>query len=64
MRIGLWIVLLFGIWLVLTNSIAFSNIVIGLIVSVVIAFFYTRSFESADTKMISPLWLGVYIVVF
>jgi len=64
MRIGLWIVLLFGIWLVLTNSIALANIVVGLIVSVTIALFYTRSFKEDDVEMISPLWLGVYIVVF
>ena len=64
MRIGLWVALLFGTWLVLTNSIAFANIVVGLIVSVTIALLYTRSFKSNDIEMISPYWLGVYIVVF
>ena len=64
MRIGLWIALLFGIWLILTNSIAFANIVVGLIVSVSIALLYTRSFKSDDVETISPYWLGIYIVVF
>ncbi len=64
MRIGLWTVLLFGTWLILTNSIDFANIVVGLIVSAVIALLYTRSFKEDDVEMISPLWLGVYIVVF
>lgn len=64
MRIGLWVALLFGIWLVLTNSIALANIVVGLIVSAAIALLYTRSFKEDDVEMISPLWLGVYIVVF
>ena len=64
MRIGLWVVLLFGTWLILTNSIDFANIVVGLIVSAVIALLYTRSFKEDDVEMISPLWLGVYIVVF
>ncbi len=64
MRIGLWTALLFGTWLILTNSIDFANIVVGLIVSAVIALLYTRSFKEDDVEMISPLWLGVYIVVF
>ncbi|MEA3456101.1 MAG: Na+/H+ antiporter subunit E [Campylobacterota bacterium] len=64
MRIGLWIALLFAIWLILTNSIAFSNIAVGLIVSVSIALLYTKSFKSDNVEMISPYWLGVYIVVF
>ena len=64
MRIGLWIVLLFAVWLVLTNSIDFANIVVGLIVSAAIALLYTRSFKTDDIEMISPLWLGVYIAVF
>jgi multicomponent Na+:H+ antiporter subunit E len=38
--------------------------VVGLIVSAVIALLYTRSFKEDDVEMISPLWLGVYIVVF
>ena len=64
MRIGLWIVLLFGVWLVLSDSIAFANIVVGLIVSLTIALLYTRSFKGDEVEMISPWWLGVYIVVF
>ena len=64
MRIFLWTALLFGVWLVLTNSIAFANIVVGLIVSVTIALLYTRSFKENEVEMISPYWLGVYIVVF
>jgi len=64
MRIVFWTVLLFGVWLVLTHSIALSNIVVGLIVSIAIALLYTRSFEENDIEMISPFWLGVYIVVF
>ena len=64
MRIGLWVVLLFGTWLILTNSIDFANIVVGLIVSAAIALLYTRSFKADDIEMISPYWLGVYIVVF
>ncbi len=56
--------MLFGTWLILTNSIDFANIVVGLIVSAVIALLYTRSFKEDDVEMISPLWLGVYIVVF
>ena len=64
MRIVFWTVLLFGVWLVLTHSIALSNVVVGLIVSIAIALLYTRSFEENDIEMISPFWLGVYIVVF
>ncbi len=64
MRIVFWTVLLFAVWLVLTHSIALSNIVVGLIVSAAIALLYTRSFKADDIEMISPYWLGVYIVVF
>ena len=64
MRIGFWTVSLFTIWMILTGSLEFSNIVVGLIVSSGIALVYTKSFKEDDIEMISPYWLGVYIVVF
>ncbi len=63
MRILFWTLLLFVMWLILTSSLHVENLVIGLVISLSIAIFYTKIFTFNKFEMIHPFWLFMYLVV-
>jgi multicomponent Na+:H+ antiporter subunit E len=55
--------MLFIIWIVLTNSLEVSNIVLGVILSVSISLLYINIFEHKKFEVINPFWLFIYFFV-
>ena len=62
MRLLLWSILLFIMWLILTSNLHVSNILIGLGVSLSIALLYVKLFDDS-LEIINPFWFGVYLFV-
>ena len=63
MRLVFWTVLLFGMWMILSANLQTSNIFIGLGISFVVAFTYTKMFQAQKLMMINPFYLGVYVLI-
>ena len=63
MRLLLWTILLFAMWLILTSSLQGTNTLIGLAISFCIALFYTKLFKDNTFETINFFWFGAYILV-
>ena len=64
MRLQFWTIFLFLFWMILSGSFALDNIIIGAIISFVVALFYTKLFdEDRDTVHLNPKWLINYLYV-
>lgn len=63
MRIFLWTIILFGMWMILSSNLEVANIIIGLTLSIVIAFIYTKMFTHEKLHIINPYYFAIYIVI-
>lgn len=63
MRLLLWTLFLFVLWLLLTSALNLQNIVIGLMVSYAIALLYTKMFKEETVEKISVLGALNYIYI-
>ena len=63
MRFIFWTVLLFILWMILSESTQIENITIGLLVSTLISAVSIRLFKEDKFEIISPFWLFVYLFV-
>ena len=60
-------IFLFGFWLLLTFSLALSNLIVGAIASLIASLVFGKYFLSGGTRCIQPqryYWLIVYLVIF
>jgi multicomponent Na+:H+ antiporter subunit E len=55
--------MLFVIWIVLTNSLEISNIILGVILSSSISILYINMFKHKEFEFINPMWLSIYIFI-
>jgi len=58
-----WTVLLFILWLILSNHTQIQDILVGIIVSMSVAFMYVNMFKQKNVELIKPVWLFVYLYV-
>jgi len=63
MRLLFWTILLFTIWMVLTQNFYMSNILIGTAVSFSVSLLYVKLFKHGEFEFISPFWLVTYLLV-
>ena len=63
MRLVYWTILLFTMWIILSNNFQIFNIFIGLGISFFISLLYIKMFEHKEFEFINPFWFGVYILV-
>ena len=63
MRFIFWFTTLLAIWLILTNSLEISNVILGVILSGAISFLYLNMFEDKEFEFINPFWFVIYIFV-
>jgi len=63
MRFIYWSVLLFSIWMILSENLQVANILVGLVVSSTIALVYTKLFQHKKFEFINPFWLFIYLLV-
>ncbi|MEA1916029.1 MAG: Na+/H+ antiporter subunit E [Campylobacterota bacterium] len=63
MRIFYWTILLFVLWLVLSASLHVENILVGAVISSLVALTYTKIFKQEKFEPINPLWLSVYFLI-
>lgn len=65
-RIGYWI-LGFGLWLILTWTLYLPSVVIGLVISIIVAIIFGGYFSYHPIKILQPhrlFWLIIYIFIF
>jgi len=65
MRLALWTLFLYVIWIVLTSSLGIQNLFIGVLVSFSIALLYTKMFkdEKVDHFSLSAALVYVYVLL-
>ena len=63
MRLLLWTLFLFILWLVLTSSLGLQNVLVGIIVSTGIALLYTKIFKDEKVEHFSILAAFFYLYV-
>ncbi len=63
MRLLLWTLFLFVLWLVLTSSLGLQNILVGIVVSYGIALMYTKMFKDEKVEHFSISAAFVYLYV-
>ena len=63
MRLLLWTLFLFMLWLVLTSSLGLQNVLVGIVVSTGIALLYTKMFKDEKIEHFSISAALVYLYV-
>ena len=63
MRLLLWTLFLFILWLVLTSSLGLQNVLVGIVVSTGIALLYTKMFKDEKVEHFSISAALVYLYV-
>ena len=62
-RLIFWTLLLFCMWMILTANLEIANIVLGLTLSLMIAFLQIKLFREDSFESINPYYLVLYIFV-
>jgi len=63
MRFIYWSVLLFSIWMILSDNSEILNILVGLGVSFGVALVQTKLFSDKKFEFINPFWFFIYLLV-
>ena len=63
MRFIFWSSMLFVIWIILTNSLEISNIILGITLSIGISILYINMFKEKEFEFINPFWLFIYFYI-
>lgn len=62
-RLIFWTLLLFSMWMILTNNLEMANIFLGIIISFLVALLYTKLFNQEEFAFINPFYLFLYILI-
>ena len=63
MRLLFWSILLFCVWMILSDNSEISNILVGLSVSFGVALVQTKLFSDKEFEFINPFWFLIYLLV-
>lgn len=63
MRIFLWTIMLFGMWMILSSNIQLANIIIGLTLSIFVSFIYEKMFTHEKLELINPYYFAIYLLI-